>query len=996
MKRRISALLAAFTVCAGGAQSEPTSPRPTLWLIGDSTVRNNTRGLQGWGDPIKALFDSEKIRVENRALGGRSSRTFYTEGLWEKVRAELKPGDFLIMQFGHNDGGSLNSNRSRGSLKGTDDRTEEITLTNGVKEVVHTFGWYLRQYVTDAKARGATPLICSLIPRNDWKDGRILRGTNSYEFFAAEVARQEHVGYVDLHEIIARKYELEGQEAVTRKYFLNEHTHTTPLGAELNAACVVEGVRRLPETALKKYLRPAQEKGTSSTAPAFWNWAPTPPLGWNSWDCFATTVTEAQIRAQADVMAEKLAPHGWQYIVVDIQWYEPNAKSFEYRKNAELMVDEFGRLLPATNRFPSAANGRGFKVLADYVHDRGLKFGIHLMRGVPRQAVAANTPVKGTQFHARDIADTNSICEWNPDMFGVDMAKPGAQDYYNSVFELIASWGVDFVKVDDLSRPYPRNRPEVEAIRKAIDRTGRRMVLSTSPGETPVAEGDHVMRHANMWRISDDFWDKWPLLLEQFERCRKWAPFIGAGHFPDADMLPLGVLGMGKWTSHFTRDEQFTMLTLWSMVRSPLIMGGDLTKLDDFTLSLLTNDEVLAVNQHSSGNRQLFNRDGLIGWVADVPDSRDKYLALFNTRELQTNEPPLKVGVRLAELDITGPAQVRDLWRQQDLGPVTGEFAPVLQSHSAGLYRVASARTAAVERPSSTDRYLFSYFINNGEDGLHLAWSRDGYQWEALNAGNSFLQPEVGEAKLMRDPCLLRGPDETYHLVWTTAWQGQTIGYASSKDLVHWSAQRALPVMAHEPAAINCWAPEIVWDAKRGEFLIFWASTVTNQFLETAAGGDEKYNHRMYATTTRDFASFTPAQVFFDPGFNVIDATILAANAKFHLIVKDETRHPPKKHLRIASSDDLTGPYGNLSAPFTRDWVEGPTALKVGADWLVYFDAYQDHRYEALRSRDLQHWEDVTARISLPRGTRHGTALVVPANVIQNLLAARSGARAAN
>ena len=248
----------------------------------------------------------------------------------------------------------------------------------------------------------------------------------------------------------------------------------------------------------------------------------------------------------------------------------------------------------------------------------------------------------------------------------------------------------------------------------------------------------------------------------------------------------------------------------------------------------------------------------------------------------------------------------------------------------------------------------------------------------------------------MRDPCLLRGPDETYHLVWTTAWQGQTIGYASSKDLVHWSAQRALPVMAHEPAAINCWAPEIVWDAKRSEFLIFWASTVTNQFRETASGGDEKYNHRMYATTTRDFASFTPARVFFDPGFNVIDATILVANAKFHLIVKDETRHPPKKHLRIASSADLAGPYENLSAPFTRDWVEGPTALKVGEDWLVYFDAYQDHRDEALRSRDLQHWEDVTARISLPRGTRHGTALAVPANVIQNLLAAKPGARAAN
>jgi hypothetical protein len=368
-------------------------------------------------------------------------------------------------------------------------------------------------------------------------------------------------------------------------------------------------------------------------APAFWQWASTPPMGWNSWDSFATTVTEAQTKAQADYLAQHLSRYGWNLITVDIQWYEPQATGFDYRAGAKLMMDEWGRLLPATNRFPSAADGVGFKALADYVHARGLKFGMHLMRGIPRQAVAANTPIKGTPYHAAEIADRRRICPWNTDMYGVDMAKPGAQEYYDSVFALIASWGVDFVKVDDLSRPYLDNQAEVEAVRTAIDRSGRPMVLSLSPGETVLTAAEHVVRHANMWRISDDFWDNWPALSEQFERLRKWAPFSGPGHWPDADMLPFGVLDQGRRTTHFTRDEQQTVMTLWSIARSPLIFGGDLTKLDEFTQSLLTNEEVIAVDQTSNAGRQLFNRDSLIGWVADVPGSADKYVALFNARD---------------------------------------------------------------------------------------------------------------------------------------------------------------------------------------------------------------------------------------------------------------------------------------------------------------------------------------------------------------------------
>ena len=421
--------------------------------------------------------------------------------------------------------------------------------------------------------------------------------------------------------------------------------------------------------------------------PAYWSWAPTPPMGWNSWDGFATTITEAQTRAQADFMAANLHRYGWEYIVVDIQWYEPLATGFEYRKGAKLEMDKWGRLLPATNKFPSAMGGRGFKPLADYVHSLGLKFGVHLMRGIPRQAVAVKTPIKGAHRTAADIADTNSVCLWNSDMYGVDMPRKDAQEYYNSVFKQLAGWGLDFVKVDDLSRPY--HAAEIEAIRKAIDRSGRAIVFSTSPGATPVGAGGHVSANANMWRISDDFWDNWDLLFAQFDRVRDWTPFRGPGHFPDADMLPIGVLQLGKNKTHFSRDEQFTLMSLWSIARSPLMIGADLTKLDDFTLSLLTNDEVIAVNQKSTHNRELFHRGDFCVWIADVPGSADKYIALFNTRTTGAGAAAAAIPVKLSELGLGGKARVRDLWLQKNLGSVGEKFAPVINPHGAGLYRLS-------------------------------------------------------------------------------------------------------------------------------------------------------------------------------------------------------------------------------------------------------------------------------------------------------------------
>lgn len=425
----------------------------------------------------------------------------------------------------------------------------------------------------------------------------------------------------------------------------------------------------------------------------FHAWTATPPMGWNSWDCYGPTVTEAEVRANADYMAEHLKSHGWQYIVVDIRWYVENDKAHGYNeRDPQFTMDEYGRFWPALNRFPSAADKQGFQPLADYVHSLGLKFGIHLMRGIPVQAVEKNTQILGSDVRAADIHSKRDQCPWLRDMYTVEADRAGAQEYYDSVIGLYASWGIDYIKIDDLSRPY--HAAEIELIRKAIDKCGRPIVLSLSPGATPLESAEHAVNHANLWRISDDFWDRWDALVPQFERCRNWAPHVGPGHWPDADMLPLGRIGIraergDPRPSNFTRDEQITLMTLWSIFRSPLMFGGDLPSNDEWTLSLLTNDEVLAVNQHSQGGKELFNRDGLIAWVADAPDGEAHYLALFNTRDAGEGEPATaEVAIDFTELGITGPCVVRDLWKRADIGERTGRFATEIPGHGAGLYKV--------------------------------------------------------------------------------------------------------------------------------------------------------------------------------------------------------------------------------------------------------------------------------------------------------------------
>lgn len=424
----------------------------------------------------------------------------------------------------------------------------------------------------------------------------------------------------------------------------------------------------------------------------FRNYAKTPPMGWNSWDCYGPTVTETEVKANADYMAEKLKSHGWEYVVVDIRWYIENDKSGGYNeKDPIYTMDEHGRFTPAVNRFPSAANGNGFKSLADYVHSKGLKFGIHLMRGIPVEAIKKSCKIKDSQYSAKDIYSDSLQCSWLHDMKTIDTLKAGAQDYYNSIFDLYASWGVDYVKVDDLSRPY--HHGEIAMIRKAIDQTGRPMVFSTSPGATPLKRASHIINHANMWRICDDFWDNWKMLAPQFKRCADWAPYISEGHWPDADMLPLGHIalraerGNDRMTG-FSKPEQYTLMNLWCMFRSPLMFGGDLPTNDEFTLSLLTNDEVLAVTQNSINNKQLKAENGLIVWTADVPNSEDKYVAFFNINDSGNSD----LSVTLDELGITGSYKAKDLWTKENKETVTDKFTIQLEPHASALMRFSKSK----------------------------------------------------------------------------------------------------------------------------------------------------------------------------------------------------------------------------------------------------------------------------------------------------------------
>jgi hypothetical protein len=415
-----------------------------------------------------------------------------------------------------------------------------------------------------------------------------------------------------------------------------------------------------------------------------------PPMGWNSYNCFGGNVAEQEVRANADYMAENLKQYGWEYIVVDFLWYCDDQDSWEKFANRRPAqhIDEYGRLIPSEKLHPSSADGKGFKPLGDYIHSKGLKFGIHIMRGIPHQAIDSNTPVKNSTARASEIANITDTCLWYGGLTGVAMTNPGAQEYYNSLFELYAEWGVDYIKVDDIVFPY--HADEIEAVQKAIKNCGRPIVLSLSPGPAFIGNPKHLRENANLWRISADFWDHWESLEKQLSLCRQWAPYVTEGHWPDADMLPLGKLNKRtelkdhpERLSFFTSDEKYFLMTLWSIFRSPLMFGGNLPENDPFTLSLITNEEIIRVNQFSKNNREISFTNGISIWTAEDKEKPLHYMAILNV-----NEEPQTLRIPLEKLGNPENPQIRDLWKKSNIEKTGKEYMVTIAPHGAALFSI--------------------------------------------------------------------------------------------------------------------------------------------------------------------------------------------------------------------------------------------------------------------------------------------------------------------
>ena len=435
--------------------------------------------------------------------------------------------------------------------------------------------------------------------------------------------------------------------------------------------------------------KPLMDATSAMTGPKFWRFAPTPPMGWNSYDAYGATVTEAQYLANAEYQRAHLLPSGWQYCIIDYLWFDPWQATAHVKSNAPLEIDAFGRPQPALNKFPSAEHGLGFAPLSKKIHAMGLKFGFHIMRGIPRRAVELNTPIWNSHFHARDAANTHDTCNWNGDMYGVRGDTAAGRAWYNSLFQQYSrEWEIDFIKVDDLSHPY--HIFEIEAIRAAINGTGRAIVFSTSPGRTAVAEGTNISHDANMWRISGDFWDNWAILNRHFDLVAAWHGFGGPGHWPDADMLPLGRLSIGntsvgrqRW-SNFTRDEQRTVMNLWSMAPSPLMMGGELISLDRWTHGLLTNPEIIAINQDLRGAQgtRVARHGPLEIWTRPLHDD-SLVIAAFNRGADHADAV-----VDFVSLGLQPQQLVRDPWKRKTMGIVRTGMKVELAPHASRLLRV--------------------------------------------------------------------------------------------------------------------------------------------------------------------------------------------------------------------------------------------------------------------------------------------------------------------
>ena len=429
------------------------------------------------------------------------------------------------------------------------------------------------------------------------------------------------------------------------------------------------------------------DKSSNAIPPIKKSLALKPPMGWNSWDCFGFDVNEAEVRANADFMAKNMKDLGYEYLVLDMNWYAGEGPAGASTVSPPYNMDEYGRLLPDTLKFPSSKGGAGFKPLIDYVHSLGLKFGIHVLGGIPQKAVDSDCLIKGTSIKASSITQPEIGGYRYPTFSAIDLAKPGGQEYYNSIFALYASWGVDYIKAD-----YLPLESELIGISKASRSCGRDMIISAVPGQIP---GRVLRENTHMFRVSLDLWDKWEWLKRSFFIAAVVVKEAEPGFWPDLDMLPVGMLtvkspreGEKPHISNLTKEEVNTLFTLWYITRMPLMIGGDLPQTDPYTMSILRNKEALEVNRNSMNNRQLyhFNTEFII-WMADIPDSPDRYVALFNIGDSKT---PIEVGIDWGQLGLADSIhQVRDLWAKKDLGNFKDRFSASISAHGAGLYKIS-------------------------------------------------------------------------------------------------------------------------------------------------------------------------------------------------------------------------------------------------------------------------------------------------------------------
>ena len=420
-----------------------------------------------------------------------------------------------------------------------------------------------------------------------------------------------------------------------------------------------------------------------------------PPMGWNSWDAYGLTITEEQFRSDVAIQAAELKPLGWQYAVIDEGWFMRNPLDRGTPDKLVYEIDANGRYIPVPARFPSAleksGENTGFAALGSYVHSLGLRFGIHIVRGIPRVAVNANLPVADSKFHAQDVADTSDACPWDPTNWGV-RDTPAGQAWYDSLLAQYAGWGVDFLKVDCIAtRPYKVT--EIRMIQRAIAKTHRPIVLSLSPGPTALSDAKEVGELAQMWRISDDIWDfwtnpkPWPRFVRgQFALLAAWQPYVKPGNWPDADMLPVGYLGPNPGfdparDTRLTHDEQRTLLTLWSIARSPLVLGANLTRLDDWTRALITNRDIIAMDQQGHGQRQALVEGELIAWTSEGA-GKARYLALFNLGDTE-----LKVARPFADFGLAGDRAGIELWSKVKLDK-SAQVAVTLPPHGCVALRL--------------------------------------------------------------------------------------------------------------------------------------------------------------------------------------------------------------------------------------------------------------------------------------------------------------------